>query len=112
MRFYIAFFAAPLALACTLDGTSTGASSNVASSSTSGGTASTTWTDTEMQNLVATKCATAGCHDGTRSPDYAGISEADMKANTAALREVQSGKMPERSSLTPAEKALFLAFYE
>ena len=99
-------------LACggldTGGGTST---SNVGSSS--GGTTTTaTWTDAAMQSVVANRCATAGCHDGTQSPSYVGISEASMRSSSRALAAVESGSMPPRASLSASEKATFLAFYE
>lgn len=83
------------------------------SSSSSGGTTTTaTWTDAAMQSVVANRCATAGCHDGTHSPNYVGISEASMRSSSRALAAVESGSMPPRASLSASEKATFLAFYE
>jgi hypothetical protein len=35
-----------------------------------------------------------------------------MKADTKSLREVTSGKMPRRLSLTAAEQAAFVGFYQ
>lgn len=70
------------------------------------------WTDTAMQSLVTTRCATSGCHDGSQSPKYKGIAEAAMKSSTKALSEVNRGRMPRGSSLSDAEKTTFQAFYK
>jgi hypothetical protein len=64
-----------------------------------------------MQTLVANRCATAGCHDGTSSPTYKGISEASMKSDSKALSQVNAGLMPLNSSLTTTELTTFKNFY-
>ncbi len=88
-------------------------SGEASSSSSSGGVATTaTWSDAAMQSVVATRCATAGCHDGSHSPTYSNISEASMRASTRALAVVESGSMPPRASLSSSELATFAAFYE
>lgn len=70
------------------------------------------WVNSEMQALVANKCAVSGCHNGSEDPDLDGIAESAMKAETEALREVEAGRMPKRGSLTAEEKALFIDFYK
>jgi hypothetical protein len=70
------------------------------------------WTNTAMQAVVARKCAASGCHDGSRSPNLKNISESAMKADTKSLREVTSGKMPKRLSMTSTEESVFTSFYE
>jgi len=65
-----------------------------------------------MQTLVANRCANAGCHDGTSSPLYKGISEAAMKSDSNALPQVNAGLMPKGGTpLTAAELAIFRNFY-
>lgn len=71
-----------------------------------------TWTNKEMQSLVATNCAISGCHNGTQAPNYTNISEANMKADTAARSQVASGAMPQGGTLSASQKATFEAFYK
>ncbi len=72
------------------------------------------WTNTTMQNLVATRCATAGCHAGTVAPNFSNITEAAMKANTKAATQVAAGTMPKAGTtpFTATEKAVFANFYK
>lgn len=76
-----------------------------------GGSTPAAWTNKEMQSLVTNRCANAGCHDGTVSPSYKGISEANMKSDSKALSQVTAGLMPKGSSLSATELATFKAFY-
>lgn len=70
------------------------------------------WTDTAMQNLVAQKCASAKCHDGTQIPNFVNYKEADMRAYIRAAVQVSSLKMPPPPlSFNDAEKAIFAKFY-
>lgn len=98
---------APLLTACPSDG---GGGSNDGG----GGTPSGAWSNTAMQSLVAAKCATAGCHNGSQPPNYKGISETGMKADSEALNQVLIGAMPPSGSsqLTTAEKTTFQNFYK
>jgi hypothetical protein len=64
-----------------------------------------------MQTLVANRCANAGCHDGSVSPNYKSITEASMKSDSKALSQVTAGLMPKGSTLSAAELATFKAFY-
>jgi hypothetical protein len=83
------------------------------SSSDDESTTSTTWTDTKMQALVNSSCAVSGCHvSGGQSPNYAGISETAMKADTSAKSQVAQGLMPQGSTLSTTDKATFAAFYQ
>lgn len=77
--------------------------------------ASATWSNSAMQAIVTSKCATSGCHNGTQAPNFAAISEADMKANTTARnRMITTKDMPPAGStgLTAAEIATVTAFYQ
>lgn len=69
------------------------------------------WSDTGMQALVSGNCAISGCHNGTQTPNYSGISEAAMKADTTAKTRVANGSMPQSGPLTAAQKATVAAFY-
>jgi hypothetical protein len=74
--------------------------------------AAATWTNTKMQSIVATNCAVSGCHNGAQFPNYSGISEAAMRADTKAKSQVAQGIMPQGTTLSPADKATFAAFYQ
>lgn len=74
-------------------------------------TTTVAWTDTGMQAIVTGNCAISGCHNGTQMPNYSGISEAAMKADTIAKAQVSSGAMPQSRTLTAAQKATVAAFY-
>lgn len=74
--------------------------------------ATATWTNTEMQTIVANNCAVSGCHNGTQAPNYSGISETAMKADTNARDQVASGAMPQGSSLSASQKAAVARFYQ
>lgn len=65
-----------------------------------------------MQSLVSGSCAVSGCHNGTQSPDYRNITEANMKADTTARAQVAAGLMPQGTTLTTAQKAIFANFYQ
>ena len=77
-------------------------------------TTTTTWTNSTMQTLVSTTCATSGCHDGTQAPNYKTITEAAMKLDTAARSAVDAGSMPTRpaTAYTPAQVTTFDNFYK
>ena len=72
----------------------------------------TTWTDTKMQSLVATSCAKSSCHDGTQTPNYKVISEANMKLDKLAATRAANGEMPSDGALSTANKAIFANFYK
>ena len=76
-----------------------------------GGGNSTAWANQGMQTLVANRCANAGCHDGTSSPLYKGISEANMKSDSKALSQVNAGLMPKGTPFSASELATFKNFY-
>lgn len=65
-----------------------------------------------MQTLVASNCAISGCHAGTQTPNYATITEAQMKLDTVARDRVAAGTMPQAGVLGSADKATFAAFYK
>lgn len=73
--------------------------------------AAAAWADPAMQTIVANNCAVSGCHNGSQPPNYTGISEAAMKADTAARDQIASGAMPQTGTLTAAQKATVAAFY-
>ena len=74
---------------------------------------SSVWTNTAMQSVVGSNCATAGCHNGTRSPNYKTISEAGMKADSSALSRVNAKTMPPQGlTLSSADLATFQDFYK
>lgn len=110
MKSPLSWMTALLALVTACGGTDDGTTSSTSTSSTASASTAA-WTDTAMQSLVATKCATSSCHGGAEQPNMKGISEAAMKADTQALAEVLTGKMPKGGSLTTAEKTTFVAFY-
>lgn len=83
------------------------------SSSDDDAPAAAAWTNTRMQAIVNANCAVSGCHvSGGQSPNYAGISETAMRADTTARNQVAQGIMPQGSSLSSADKATFAAFYQ
>ena len=86
-----------------------GSSSN---GNSGGGGSPATWTNTAMQNLVSSQCATSGCHDGSVSPNYKSISESSMKSDSRALSQVNAGLMPKGGPLTSTDKATFQNFYK
>ncbi len=82
------------------------------SSKSDNSTPSAPWSNTAMQNLVTSRCATAGCHDGTETHrNYKNVSEATMKADTDAKTQVDSNAMPQDRALSTSEKAIFDGFY-
>lgn len=92
-------------------------SSGSGSDTGTGTTATTAWTNTAMQSVVKGKCAIPACHNaaagtGPSQPNYEGITEAKMKADSLALSQVQAGLMPQGSALTAAEKTTFTNFYK
>lgn len=96
-----------MALALTLSACGTSEKSETASTST--------WSNTAMQAIVTSKCATSGCHNGTQAPNFLTYSEADMKANTTARnRMITTRDMPPATAtgLTSAEIATVTAFYQ
>jgi hypothetical protein len=98
-------------LSLTLLGTLSACGSSSNGNSGDGGSPAT-WSNTAMQNLVASRCATSGCHDGAVSPNYKSISESSMKSDSNALSQVNAGLMPKGSSLTATDKATFQNFYK
>lgn len=71
----------------------------------------TAWSDTAMQAIVVNNCAISGCHAGAQAPNYSGISEAAMKADTTARDQVAAGIMPQSGVLSSAQRATVAAFY-
>ncbi|RYZ59394.1 MAG: hypothetical protein EOP07_04100 [Proteobacteria bacterium] len=75
--------------------------------------AAAAWTNTRMQAIVTSNCAVSGCHvSGGQTPNYSGISETAMRADTTARNQVAQGIMPQGTTLSPADKATFAAFYQ
>lgn len=101
--FFVSLASALLLQAC-------GGSSSSDSDTPDGATAA--WTNTEMQTIVANNCAVSGCHNGTQAPDYRNISETAMKADTTARNQVASGVMPQGTTLSASQKAVFANFYQ
>ncbi len=93
-------------------GSSTDTSTSTGTGTGTGTGTSTTWKVPAMQTLVAKSCATAKCHDGTRSPNYKTITETNMKADKSALSAVNAGTMPKGSKLSDADKKTFQDFYK
>lgn len=75
-------------------------------------TAAVTWTNKDMQTLVTTTCAKSKCHDGTTSPNYKTITEANMKKDTTAKSNVDSKRMPTDTPYTAAQITIFDNFYK
>ncbi|RZA26779.1 MAG: hypothetical protein EOP10_02485 [Proteobacteria bacterium] len=70
-----------------------------------------TTTFAEMRVLLNANCATSGCHNGAQAPNYATITEAQMRADTRAASRVADGSMPQSGPLSAADKLKFKNFY-
>ncbi len=81
--------------------------------STGGGGAGTgTVAFTDVAPIVKAKCATAGCHDGTFSPSYKDVTEANFKKSNALAR-VKAQTMPPSNgtALTATENTTIIGFF-
>lgn len=72
------------------------------------------WTNTTVQGLVKTKCATSGCHvSGGQSPNLTNVAEAVFKGNDKAKKRVTVDKdMPKApTTLSTAQLKSFTDFF-
>jgi hypothetical protein len=98
-----------LGIACCKFIYSCGSESDVSEDTTA---SSTAWANASMQAVVTNNCATSGCHNGTQSPNYKTITEANMKADTSALARVNADTMPPGAALGTSNKETFQNFYK
>ena len=96
----------------TSSGSETTSSSGSGTGSTTGSSATTAVAFTDVAPIVKAKCATSGCHDGTTSPNYKDVTEANFKKTSAKTR-VTAKTMPPANgkALTDAERKTILDFF-
>ena len=64
-----------------------------------------------VQPVLVSKCATSGCHDGSRMTSMATYTNAKNEAQSIKT-SVENGSMPRGSSLSSAEKTAILCWIQ